>query len=137
MRPADVAPHRLVEDGADRRGNHLLCPLRHQRERITHEMGSAPLPARSLKYRRDRGFETLVRITGDEFDAAEATRDQTAQEGVPHGTVFEFTMDSADSKIYPGIAREANTFGTADPSDPAKLVVTTSHPAPYTRHVAV
>jgi iron(III)-enterobactin esterase len=61
----------------------------------------------------------------------------TVQEGVPHGTVYEFTMNSADSKIYPGIAREANTFGTPDPTDPGKLVVTTSHPAPYTRHVAV
>ncbi len=46
-------------------------------------------------------------------------------------------MSSADSKIYPGIARERDTFGTPDPADPAKLVVTTSHPAPYTRHVAV
>ena len=53
------------------------------------------------------------------------------------GMVVEFTMSSADSKIYPGIARDANTFGTADPSDPAKLVVTTSHPTPYTRKVAV
>jgi iron(III)-enterobactin esterase len=56
---------------------------------------------------------------------------------IPRGTVIEFTMNSADSKIYPGIARDANTFGTVDPSDPAKLVVTTSHPAPYTRKVAV
>jgi enterochelin esterase-like enzyme len=46
-------------------------------------------------------------------------------------------MNSADSKIYPGIAREPGTFGTPEPADPAKLVVTTSHPAPYTRHVAV
>lgn len=53
------------------------------------------------------------------------------------GKVVEFTMDSSQSKIYPGIAREAHTFGTVDPSDPAKLVVTTSHPAPYTRRVAV
>ncbi len=53
------------------------------------------------------------------------------------GQVFNFTMSSADSKIYPGIAREAGTFGTPDPSDPAKLIVTTSHPAPYTRKVAV
>ena len=45
--------------------------------------------------------------------------------------------ESADSKIYPGIAREPDTFGTPDPTDPAKLVVTTSHPAPYTRQVAV
>lgn len=59
------------------------------------------------------------------------------QEGVPQGAVFEFIMNSADSKIYPGIARDANTFGTADPADPAKMVVTTSHPAPYTRRVAV
>jgi iron(III)-enterobactin esterase len=59
------------------------------------------------------------------------------QEGVPRGTVFEFTMNSADSKIYPGIAREPNTFGTTYPTDPAKLVVTSSHPAPYSRHVAV
>ena len=63
--------------------------------------------------------------------------EMTAQEGVPRGAVFTFTMESADSKIYPGIAREANTFGTADPADPARMVVTTSHPAPYTRHVAV
>ncbi len=63
--------------------------------------------------------------------------EMTVQEGVPRGTVFDFTMDSADSKIYPGIAREANTYGQADPSDPAKMVVTTSHPAPYTRRVAV
>ena len=58
-------------------------------------------------------------------------------EGVPKGTVTEFTMESADSKIYPGIAREPNTHGTPDPADPAKLIVTTSHPAPYTRRVAV
>ncbi len=59
------------------------------------------------------------------------------QEGVPQGTVYTFTMESKDSKIYPGIAREPNTFGTPDPSIPAKLIVTTSHPAPYTRRVGV
>ena len=53
------------------------------------------------------------------------------------GTVFNFTMNSGDSKIYPGIARDAGTFGTPDPADPAKLIVSTSHPAPYTRRVAV
>ena len=63
--------------------------------------------------------------------------DMSTQEGVPQGTVFEFTMNSADSRIYPGIAREANTFGTVDPTDPDKLVVSTSHPAPYSRRVAV
>ena len=58
-------------------------------------------------------------------------------EGVPAGTVCDLTMSSTDSKIYPGIARDPGTFGTPDPSDPAKLIVTTSHPAPYTRKVAV
>lgn len=54
-----------------------------------------------------------------------------------NGRVIEFTMNSTESKIYPGIAREPGTFGTPDPSNPAKLIVTTSHPAPYARKVAV
>lgn len=65
--------------------------------------------------------------------AAEAVE----HDGVPKGKVYEFTMSSADSKLYPGIARESGTFVSSDPADPAKPVVTTSHPAPYTRHVAV
>jgi enterochelin esterase-like enzyme len=56
---------------------------------------------------------------------------------VPHGTVSEFTLNSADSKYYPGIARDPGPLGKPDPSDPAKLLVTTSHPAPYTRRVTV
>jgi enterochelin esterase-like enzyme len=56
---------------------------------------------------------------------------------VPQGTIYQFTMSSADSRIYPGIARTQGTSGTPDPNDPAKLIVTTSHPAPYTRRVAV
>jgi len=56
---------------------------------------------------------------------------------VPHGAVTEFVLNSADSKFYPGIVREPGTFGTPDPNDPAKLILTTSHPAPYTRRVTV
>jgi enterochelin esterase-like enzyme len=63
--------------------------------------------------------------------------DMTVRDGVPQGTIHTLTMNSADSKIYPGIARDAGTFGTVDPADPAKLVVTTSHTAPYTRRVTV
>ena len=63
--------------------------------------------------------------------------EMTSSEGVPQGNVCEFTMASADSKLYPGIAREPGTHGTPDPNNPAKLIVTTSHPAPYTRRVAV
>lgn len=63
--------------------------------------------------------------------------EMTVPEGGLQGAVCNLTMSSADSRIYPGIAREAGTFGTPDPADPAKLVVTTSHPAPYTRRLAV
>jgi iron(III)-enterobactin esterase len=54
-----------------------------------------------------------------------------------NGSTVEFTMSSSESRIYPGIARDPNTFGVPDAADPAKLVVTTSHPAPYTRKVSV
>jgi enterochelin esterase-like enzyme len=63
--------------------------------------------------------------------------EMTANPAGPTGTVHTFTISSTDSTIYPGIAREPGTFGTPDPADPAKLIVTTSHPAPYTRRVAV
>jgi enterochelin esterase family protein len=63
--------------------------------------------------------------------------ESSVQQGVPQGIVIEFTMSSAESKIYPGIAREPNTFGTPDPTDPAKLLVPTSHSASWTRRVTV
>jgi enterochelin esterase-like enzyme len=54
--------------------------------------------------------------------------------GVPKGTVQQFTMDSTNSKFYPGIAR--NVFGKVDPNNPKTLIVEI-HPAPYTRTVTV
>jgi enterochelin esterase-like enzyme len=63
--------------------------------------------------------------------------EMSAQEGVPQGKIIEFTMSSADSKFFPGIARDANTFGTVDPAETAKLIVTTSHPLPYSRRITV
>ena len=63
--------------------------------------------------------------------------EMTVQKETPQGTIFNLTMASEESKIYPGIAREPKTFGTPDPNNPAKLDVTTSHAAPYKRHVAV
>ncbi|MGB8324814.1 MAG: alpha/beta hydrolase-fold protein, partial [Candidatus Acidiferrum sp.] len=62
--------------------------------------------------------------------------EMTAKESVPKGDVFEFTMESKDSKIYPGIAREPNTFAVVDPANPNKVIVN-SYAAPYTRRVAV
>jgi iron(III)-enterobactin esterase len=56
--------------------------------------------------------------------------EMTAQDNVPHGTIQTFEMQSTDSKIYPGIARDPR-----DPNEPNKPI--TSHPQPYTRKVAV
>src|SRR6266542_1544823 len=39
--------------------------------------------------------------------------------GVPQGKVQQFSMDSAESKFYPGIARDV--FGTVDPKNPKTL----------------
>jgi enterochelin esterase-like enzyme len=66
-----------------------------------------------------------------------ASAELPMQDGTLNGTLIEITMNSSDSKIYPGIARDPNTFGTPDPADPAKLLVTTSHPTPYKRRVTV
>ena len=46
--------------------------------------------------------------------------EMSAGDQLSNGTVIEFTTKSSDSKIYPGIAREPNTFGTADPANPAQ-----------------
>jgi hypothetical protein len=62
--------------------------------------------------------------------------EMTAQEGVPQGTVYDFTMESADSKFYPGIVRDANPVGNPAPAEPGRMAIN-SHPAPYTRRVAV
>jgi enterochelin esterase family protein len=63
--------------------------------------------------------------------------ESTVHPSVPQGKLITIQMSSADSKYYPGIARDPGTFGTPDPANPAKLDVTTSHPAPYTRHITV
>lgn len=54
-----------------------------------------------------------------------------------NGTIFNFTMHSAGSRFYPGIAREPGTFGTVTTQAPGRLIVSTSHPAPYTRKLSV
>jgi iron(III)-enterobactin esterase len=63
--------------------------------------------------------------------------ESSTQPNVPQGNIVEITMNSADSKRYPGIMREPGPLGTPDPNDPAKLLVPTSHPAPWMRKVTV
>jgi enterochelin esterase family protein len=63
--------------------------------------------------------------------------EMTENPAVPHGKVTELTLTSEGDPYYPGIARDPRTFGTPDPEHPERLVVTTSHPHPWTRTVAV
>ena len=107
---------------ADADGNFILGP--------THDVTSAHQVASTASAGHGAGSEKP--------GAGGATGQAAELRGAElRGKVIEFTMNSAESKIYPGIAREAGTFGTSDPVDPAKLVVTTSHAAPYTRKVTV
>ena len=120
-------------------------------------VGQAPAPAAAARPPRPvpptRDPHTPGYVTAKELpDGANAAADQdgnfilgpthnpasemAVRESVPQGTISEFTMESADSKIYPGIARELNTHPIADPTDPTRVMVS-SHPAPYTRRVAV
>jgi len=116
---------------------------------IAPTVASAQRPAPPTRDPRTPGYVDAVELPDGQVPPADANGnfiigpthapapETTEHAGVPRGKVIELTMSSADSKIYPGIARDEGTFGTVDPDDPAKLVVTTSRPAPYTRRVAV
>ncbi len=59
-----------------------------------------------------------------------------ANAAIPVGRTITFSMSSADSKIYPGIARVGG-LGTIDPDNVYTLLVPNSQPQPYTRQVTV
>ena len=54
--------------------------------------------------------------------------------GRPQGTVRQFTLESKDSKYYPGIGRD--TFGSVDSKNPRTLIVET-RPQPWQRVITV
>ncbi len=67
-----------------------------------------------------------------------AAPELTANDSVPHGSVFKFTMESTESKFYPGIMKGPAPGETPPPPPPGGgRGVVTSHPAPYTRQVSV
>jgi enterochelin esterase-like enzyme len=71
-------------------------------------------------------------VIGPEYVAAPELQ---VKAGVPMGLVKQFTMTSADSKIYPkAIAREV--FGTPDPANYKTLIVAT-HEKPWERAITV
>lgn len=53
------------------------------------------------------------------------------------GTVVEFTLNSEDSRYFPGIARNPDSHPTPDPANPARLIGIETHPQAYVRRVAV
>ena len=127
----------------------LMLPTMAQAPPVAPPVARAARPTPPTRDPNTPGFVTARELPDDANAPANAdgnfiigpthnpAPEMIAQEGVPQGAVFEFIMNSANSKIYPGIAREPGTFGTPDPADPAKLIVTTSHPVPYTRRVTV
>ncbi len=62
--------------------------------------------------------------------------EMSSKDGVPQGTIYNFTMESTDSKFYSGVVRENPPAGQPPPAPGAPRVIN-SHPAPYTRKVAV
>ena len=78
-----------------------------------------------------------VRQLHHRADAQAGARDDGCRPACRRAPFTTSRWNSTDSKIYPGIRREQGTFGTPDPKNPAKLDVTTSAPAPYTRRMAV
>jgi len=96
----------------------------------------AGTPAGQTELRAEAGANPPLEAEGDwligpAYAPAVETREDV---GVPHGRLVQFTLHSADSQFYPGIARDA--FGTVDPANPLTLVVKT-HPAPYGRQITV
>jgi enterochelin esterase-like enzyme len=130
----------------------VACLLAFKTPAMGQAAPSAQAPARPTPPTRDPhtpGYVTAKELQDGELPRPDEdgnfiigpthtpTPGMTAIDTTPNGTVIEFTMESADSKYYPGIKRDPGTFGMPDPADPAKLIVTTSRPAPYTRKVSV
>ena len=77
-----------------------------------------------------------VRQLHHRADAQSGARDDGEARRAPgHGP--QLRDELGRQQDLSGHRREQGTFGTPDPNNPAKLDVTTSRPAPYTRRVAV
>jgi enterochelin esterase-like enzyme len=108
----------------------------------TQPPARAPRPAPPTRDPHTPGYVTAKELPDGDNASANAdgnfiigpthnpAPEMAAHDGVPQGAVYTFDMESADSKIYPGIARDPR-----DPNEPNRP--TSSHPAPYTRHVSV
>jgi enterochelin esterase family protein len=63
--------------------------------------------------------------------------EMSAMDAPLQGRVVEFTMSSAESKYFPGIAKDDGAMGTVDSARPDVMVGLAVHPQAYVRKVAV
>ncbi len=66
-----------------------------------------------------------------------AAPEMKSSDSVPKGRIVNFTMESTDSKIYPGIMRGPAPGEAPAVQQPGGPRVVQTHPAPYSRKVAV
>ena len=97
---------------------------------VTSVMAQASRPSPPTRDPHTPGFVTAKELPDGAVPPADAdgnfiigpthhrAPEMTVQTNVPQGTVYNFTMSSADSKIYPGIAREPRYFWHARPRRP-------------------
>src|SRR5579871_5666190 len=91
---------------------------------VVAALGQGNRPTPPTRDPHTPGYVTAKELPDGELPAANVDGDfiigpthnpapeMTVRDDVPHGDVHDFTIESKDSKIYPGIAREQNTFGT-------------------------
>ncbi|HEY3862226.1 MAG TPA: alpha/beta hydrolase-fold protein [Verrucomicrobiae bacterium] len=135
MRVASGAPARLPTDP----GTPALIPAGPKAEELAKAaLGKAPSPGNAAANPTEAapGANPPSDVDGNFLVGPTYVRapELTVTPGVPQGKVKQFSMDSADSKFYPGIAR--NVFGAVDPNNPKTLIVET-HAAPYRRTITV
>ena len=133
LAPTTNAPAQSQSRPTARRGPPTRSPLAPGTPKLT-PVGATPGETNVL--RGAPGINPPVDEDGDFLIGPDYVRapELTVHEGVPQGKVQQFVMDSADSRFYPGIARDS--FGTVDPNNPKTLIVKT-HPAPYKRAITV
>jgi enterochelin esterase family protein len=78
---------------------HKISLSRISRPLVFLALASLVLPISAVAKPVDQGEAVIGPVYAD-------APELTVQNGVPLGTIHEFTMDSADSKLYPGIAKD-------------------------------
>jgi enterochelin esterase family protein len=78
---------------------HKISQSRISRPLVFLALASLALPISAVAKPADQGEVVIGPVYAD-------APELTMPDGAPHGAIHEFTMDSADSKLYPGIAKD-------------------------------